>query len=194
VIRSLKVEIMEGRDLLSPDIIRRSSDPYTVITLNQIKTAKTVVKLNSVAPFWGESFFLESVFFKTPAWCFPMLIVFCFVLFCFVLFHFVSCSFSSSDIHPKINSLTLYVNSQSRIRIQKDSEIGKLHFSFEQLPRNKQIEEWFNLAPVTAGENEGAISPKESDLGAIRVKITLIVSLSLFFPPCFSQAGIKTGR
>ena len=64
---------------------------------------------------------------------------------------------------------------------------GKLHFSFDQLPRNKQIEEWFNLVPVTAGEGEGTISPKESDLGAVRVKITLIVGLFGFYPPRLSR-------
>jgi len=81
-------------------------------------------------------------------------------------------SFSCSDIHPRTTSLTLYVVSQSRIRIQKDSDIGKIHFNLDSLPLNKQVEEWFPLLPGNAGEGDGATSPRDSELGAIRAKIT----------------------
>jgi len=59
IIRSLKVEIVEGRQLPNSDLIRRSLDPYCVLSLNQIKQAKTVVKFNSDAPFFGETFYFE---------------------------------------------------------------------------------------------------------------------------------------
>lgn len=157
IIRSLRIDLMEGRDLSSPDLIRRSSDPYVVISMNQIKFGKTVVKLNTLAPFWGETFIFEygGLYF----WCL-------FFLFSHLL------SFSCSDIHPRTTSLTLYVVSQSRIRIQKDSDIGKIHFNLDSLPLNKQVEEWFPLLPGNAGEGDGATSPRDSELGAIRAKIT----------------------
>jgi len=61
VLRSIKLEIVEGRDLPNSDIIRRTSDPYVLLYFNQIPFAKTVIKYGTQAPFWGESFYFDNI-------------------------------------------------------------------------------------------------------------------------------------
>lgn len=61
IIKSLKVDVVEGRDLPYSDVIRRSSDPFCYVSLGNIRVARTVTKLSALAPFWGESFLFECV-------------------------------------------------------------------------------------------------------------------------------------
>ena len=58
-VKSIKVEVAEAKDLPVGDIIRRSSDPFAIISLGLVRQARTVAKLNTLAPVWGETFFLE---------------------------------------------------------------------------------------------------------------------------------------
>jgi len=84
--------------------------------------------------------------------------------------------------------LAIPVLSQSRLKIQRDSELGKVVINLSQLPLNDKVEEWMPLVPMSVSDYD--TPSKDSELGALRVKITFSVPflsfLLLSFPFSFT--------
>ncbi len=138
-VRSLTLTISEAHRLP----YKLVPNPYCVISLNQVKVAKTKVKA-SQDPVFDETFELEYVE-NLYAYSY-------FDLHSVPIFHFFR------DIPP--DALTLTVTVMNRGKRAKDTEVAELTVDLNSLRSGSETEDWHHLSGVTPIGEWGALRLK----------------------------------
>jgi len=79
------------------------------------------------------------------------------------------------DIAHNHRHLVVEICNQNRLGIQRITPLAKLHLALDTLQPNVEQEEWHPLIPPNADLDSGKFTLTTTDLGAVRMKTTLIV-------------------